>query len=635
MTRPASCLTTDTGEAVPLQDMQIEACLRGLMAEVSVTQTWHNSGRGAIEGVYTFPLPLDAVLLDFDVRLAGQRLRGRVVPSAEAEETYEEALDAGDSALRLEQVEPGLYTVHVGNLAAGESALFRFRYVLLYRWNDDSLRLSLPTTVAPRYDDSLHGPGALQHSLTVENHFGLQLRIEGELAGARLECVTHSLQQAQEGDALVLSLAQPRAVMDRDLVLTLRAPGVPRAQLLTGSDGAGAAAVASFLPTLPGLRQAQPLDLALVVDCSGSMSGESIDQARVALERVIGSLKATDKATLLRFGSHVEAVFPRTEACTPEVLARLRDTLRVMQADLGGTGMHVALQTAVASGARDLFLITDGEIGHWQELVETLRQTQVRVFSVGVGAAVAEPFLRALSAATGGACELVNPGEQMAARILRHFERLRAPAATDVQVQWPGQPCHAVPTESRSLFEGDTLIAAALFDTPPDGGEVVLSFTTTDGCRHRQALPWVAAQNTDAQTPSDVARLAADQVLRSATPWPDALRTGFAVHYQLVSDVTQMIVVAVRAEQDKQHGIPALQVVPQTLAAGWAGTGVSMLCESSVAYSAACLPPSMEALDDAREPHRIGSTRRFDPDVFMMCERSARNPDDPDATRKW
>ena len=37
------------------------------------------------------------------------------------------------------------------DLLAGERAVITFRYGQLLRWNGDSIRFHLPTTVAPRY----------------------------------------------------------------------------------------------------------------------------------------------------------------------------------------------------------------------------------------------------------------------------------------------------------------------------------------------------------------------------------------------------------------------------------------------------------------------------------------------------
>ena len=72
MNKLASALTGLGGERVALCDVSVSAVLQDLLAEVAVSQTYRNDERVNIEAVYTFPLPLDAVLAQVD-RVAGQR----------------------------------------------------------------------------------------------------------------------------------------------------------------------------------------------------------------------------------------------------------------------------------------------------------------------------------------------------------------------------------------------------------------------------------------------------------------------------------------------------------------------------------------------------------------------------------
>jgi Ca-activated chloride channel family protein len=102
MNKLASALTGTEGERVALCDVSVSALLQDLLAEVTVSQTYRNDERVNIEAVYTFPLPLDAVLLDLEVEIGGRQLKGVVVEKKAAEEKYEDAVAAGDAAVMLE-----------------------------------------------------------------------------------------------------------------------------------------------------------------------------------------------------------------------------------------------------------------------------------------------------------------------------------------------------------------------------------------------------------------------------------------------------------------------------------------------------------------------------------------------------
>ena len=96
MNTNSSALTGLDGQQVALTDVSVAAVLRDLLSEVTVSQTYRNDEQVNIEAVYTFPLPLDAVLLDLQVEIGGRVLKAAVVEKTAAEASYEDAIAAGD-----------------------------------------------------------------------------------------------------------------------------------------------------------------------------------------------------------------------------------------------------------------------------------------------------------------------------------------------------------------------------------------------------------------------------------------------------------------------------------------------------------------------------------------------------------
>ena len=225
-------------------------------------------------------------------------------------------------------------------------------------------------------------------------------------------------------------------------------------------------------PTCRTTSPKPPLRLKVVVDCSGSMNGDSIEAAKRALHRIFAGLTPADRFTLSRFGSTVHHDVAALTAATPEAIRAAAGHLSAMAADLGGTEMEAALRSVFALGgteaAADVLLITDGEIWNADSLVAAARAAGQRVFTVGIGAAPAEGVLRRLAEATGGACEFVAPDEDAEAGILRMFARLRGPRVDHADVVWPGAPAW-VTTPPRGLFGGETIHVFAGFAAAPTG----------------------------------------------------------------------------------------------------------------------------------------------------------------------
>jgi Ca-activated chloride channel family protein len=589
MNKLASALTGTEGERVALCDVSVSALLQDLLAEVTVSQTYRNDERVNIEAVYTFPLPLDAVLLDLEVEIGGRRLKGVVVEKKAAEEKYEDAVAAGDAAVMLETIEPGLYTMNVGNLLPLETAKVTFSYAILYRWAGDRLRFFLPTTIAPRFGESHHLPHQVpEASLTVENQFSLRIEIHGSLRDAQFICPSHAIELKKEPEKVVLSLLQPKAVMDRDFILNVKAPQATRSFALCGQDGDGLAAVASFQPFFPGLQQPRPLNLAIVIDCSGSMQGDSMEQAKQALEGILDGLQPHDRITLIAFGNSTSALSDRPLACNKTNLTKAKRFAKALDANMGGTEIGKALREAYSivgeAESADIFLVTDGEVSEWVSVVDEAKRSRNRIFTVGVGSAVSEAFVRQLAADTGGECELVSPREGMADRVVRHFERMRAPRAKRVVVRWPQGATHITPSRIGAVFEGDTVVACARFDQPLQHGSAILEVETDKGEVVRQELKFPKAMH--ASLPGGISMVARVTAAAGLTELDDVTGLDTALRYQLVSPWTNWLVIAPRTEEDKAQDIPAFRKVPQTMAAGWGGVGSVAACLSMDALAA-------------------------------------------------
>ncbi|OGR05527.1 MAG: hypothetical protein A2520_01610 [Deltaproteobacteria bacterium RIFOXYD12_FULL_53_23] len=584
-------LCSADGEKIALQSVKVEVVFNNLLCETTLTQVYRNLEKKPIEAVYTFPLTSRAVLLGMKITIGSRELLGIAVEKAKAEEEYEEAITDGDTAIMLEQVQPGLYTMNVGNILANEEVQVTIRYAELYSWQGDTLRFHLPTTIAPRYGNP-ESVGLQPHQipetdLLAENRFQLRLTISGALAAARLDCPSHQVAIAPAKQTTVVTLASGEACMDRDFILNISLANTEKDSVLLDTDLDGKFVVlASFSPKLPAVEEIPPRSIKIVVDCSGSMGGDSITQARQAISDILSQLRPEDFFNLLTFGSTCKACFDRQLPANPENITKIRRLLRSLEADMGGTDMPRALKTAVKiSGPaidQDILLITDGEVWESDAIISMMKKSGHRVFTVGVGSSVSEAFVRRLAEVTGGSCELVVPNEEMSEKIARHFKRIFLPRAEKVALRWPVKPVNIIPRDIGPVYDGDTLHVFAQFSEKPIG-PVTLDLTMADGRIFSQTAELQEHEQriVDNDPASPLARMA---IYNSLENYDEKQATALAERYQLVSKYTNYLVVDARAEVEKNGELPALRKVPQMLAAGWGGTGM-LVRESTVAYN--------------------------------------------------
>jgi len=450
-------LCTGAGAVIPLESVAVKVDFSNLFSKTTITQIYRNSELKPIEAVYTFPLAAQAVLLGMEVSIGERKLQGVVVEKGDAEELYEEAISEGDSAIMLEQLPDGLYTMNVGNISSHESITVAITYAELHSWHEDTLRYFLPITVAPRYGDpeesGLDPHQVPEYDILSDNRFQLNITFSGSLVAADISSPSHAITILESGNRKQVCLATGDAAMDRDFILNIRQARKQKDTVLIERESENSyVALASFAPQFPTSKEVPPKSIKIMLDCSGSMCGDSINQARQALSDILSQLRVEDYFNIITFGSTCRPLFKEQMQANKGNITAARRILRSIEADMGGTEIQAALETTVRitgpAFPQEIFLITDGEVWDSNGIIRTARKSGHRIFTVGVGSSVSESFVRQLADVTGGACELVSPREQMSVRIIHHFRRIYQPQALDVRINWPTVPVKTIPAHS-------------------------------------------------------------------------------------------------------------------------------------------------------------------------------------------
>ncbi|MGC8958653.1 MAG: vWA domain-containing protein [Chloroflexia bacterium] len=174
-----------------------------------------------------------------------------------------------------------------------------------------------------------------------------------------------------------------------------------------------------------------PLDICLVLDCSSSMRGDRLHQAKEAARYIVGQLTPEDSFCLITFNDRATVVVPRQPVQTP---AAIREHIAEIQASGGtemGRGLEQALEqmlrVAAFSGVRRLILLTDGQTyGDEQRCVELARQAQeagIGLTTLGVGTEWNEDLLATMAAYGNSRSEYIA-GEEAIVPLFREEMRL-------------------------------------------------------------------------------------------------------------------------------------------------------------------------------------------------------------------
>lgn len=550
----------------PLERVAFTVQLTQLATQVHQVQSYRNDTAQPIEAIYTFPVPLGAVLLGATLVTEGRELVLQVMPRGQAEHDYEEALEDRKAAYRIEESCPGLFTLSAGNLMPGQHAVLHLHWAMLNRWHQLGLNLRLPTTLTPRYGSDvaagLGGASTPQHSFHADNRCDVEVLVDPAMADLGWQCASHPFAVDRSGDGLRLSAHD--LSMSQDIVIRFEQRGTLPTTLHYLADGDAVLAMLAVQGRMPATLDRTPRDLVIVVDCSGSMMGGSIAQAREAASTIIDQLSPGQQVSLIRFGSTVEPLFDRPRRVDDALRSQLHRCVQSMDADLGGTRIDEALRRANGHAIQcpqgaDILLLTDGAIYDTQSALRALQDGKARVFTIGIGVAPNEEAVTRIAQLGRGHCEIVGPGEDIVGAVRDQFQRMQSGEPAAIEVKWPaGATAWSPPTR---LYQGDAAyVFARCPDVAADGTLSMVTHSTRGGTQFS-----VTASAAPAGIPATtLVRIAAQEHLRQLVD--PAQRLALAIRYQLLCEQTNLLVVdehsAAGSDAPRitavQHNMPAM-----------------------------------------------------------------------------
>ncbi|MEW6249272.1 MAG: VIT domain-containing protein [Planctomycetota bacterium] len=314
----------------------------------------------------------------------------------------------------------------------------------------------------------------LHPSLRAGHDIGLTLDIDAGVPIEALECTTHAVEVAKVDEERVrVALAAEERIANRDFVVRFRAAGERiKTGLMTSRDARGEFfALMIYPPVELAKLPRQAMEMIFVVDCSGSMSGPPLEQARAALLRALVALRAEDTFQVIRFSDTAAQLAPAPLAATDENIVAGLNFVREL-ASSGGTMMIEAVKAALdvpqdPARMRVIAFLTDGQIGNDDEILGAVAQRvssgTTRIFSFGMGSAPNRNLMERLAQIGGGTAAYIALTDDAAAVMEAHIAR-QHPALTGVAIDWGGVAVSEVyPQELPDLIVGRPIIVTGRY----------------------------------------------------------------------------------------------------------------------------------------------------------------------------
>src|SRR4051812_10976888 len=452
-----------------IDSIEVNAKLNDQVARVQVSQTFENTGSAPMEVSFMFPLPYDGAIDQLTLLIDGKETQAKLLSKEEARRRYEEIVRKNRDPALLEWVGNGMFQTNVFPIPSGAKRTVTLRYSQLLRKNYGLTDFIFPLSTAKYTSEPV---GKVKFQLAIETSAPIK----------NIYSATHSL-EIERPD-------KTHAIVKYEAKKTV--PGEDFRLFFDTGEKSVAASVVSYRPkssedgyflmlSSPEVKAADakptPKTVVFVVDRSGSMSGEKIEQAKGAAKFVLNNLRDGDLFNIVAYDSEISTFKPELQKLSADTRAAATGFIDGLYAG-GSTDIHGALKRALdmlADNKRPTYVLfltdglpTSGETGEATIVkhAEEANHVHARVFAFGVGYDVNSRLLDKLARSNFGLSQYVRPNENIEATVSALYRKIGAPVMTGVKLainvenDSNGAPAvnRLYPKGEFDLFAGDQVV---------------------------------------------------------------------------------------------------------------------------------------------------------------------------------
>ena len=425
------------------------------------------------EGQVLLPVPNGAVLSSFRLEGVNGNFDAEILPREEARRIYDRIVSQMKDPAILEFAGYGAVKSGVFPVPAGGSAKIQITYEEL-----------LPA-------DGARVDYVLPRSESLDYRVQWRLKVTWSMKGgiATAYSPSHQIETSKEGKAVVVEVHGPMEPGPFSLS-ALRESGrnEPVASFLSHPDEKGNGGWFLLLMSPPKRKAGAPKlkrEVTVVLDRSGSMAGEKLDQARAAALQVIEGLEKDEHFNLIVYNESVTKFAEAPLVASREHIVLARNFINGIRVS-GGTNIHGALTAAVEQPAKKgsipiVLFLTDGlpTIGETsekkiREVIDLKNLAKRRIFTFGVGVDVNTPLLSRLADDSRATASYVLPKESVEVKVGKVFARLSGPVLGMPELSpvdesgaiLPGRVDDMIPHRLPDFFSGDQIVVTGRYNGP-------------------------------------------------------------------------------------------------------------------------------------------------------------------------
>jgi Ca-activated chloride channel family protein len=441
---------------------RVSVTIEDQVATTRVDQVFVNEGDFAVEGTYIFPLPEDAAVSSFDMWVDGKKLEGKLLGRDEARRIYEDIVRRQKDPALLEYAGRGAFQARIFPIPPRGERRIELAYSQVLTRDNGLIHYRYPLNTE-------------KFSARPLSEVALEVKVSDKAPLRAIYSPTHPVDVTREGAKSATVSYEARDVKpDRDFDLYYGVSTDAIAVNLLSYKPFDEDGYFLLLVTPPIETDSAPVakDVILVLDTSGSMDGEKIDQAKGAARYVLDNLSPGDRFNVVSF-STATRLFADSPVASGEAAAGKAFVDRLVAA--GSTDINRALLEALAGADPKrptvMIFLTDGlptagetDPDRIVANVSANAPKSVRLFAFGVGYDVDTVLLDELSGKHRGTSAYVRPEQDIKEEVSGFYAKVSSPVLVDVDASFSGVTVDDIyPYPLPDLFAGSQLVVAGRY----------------------------------------------------------------------------------------------------------------------------------------------------------------------------
>ncbi|MFZ1518065.1 MAG: VIT and VWA domain-containing protein [Ignavibacteriaceae bacterium] len=439
----------------------VDVKIEGQSAVTTIDQSFYNPSQYQLEGFYIFPIPKGAVINNFTMEINGKETKAELLDSDKARKIYEDIVRQMRDPALLEYSEQNIFKLRIFPIEPRSEKKISISYTQILESDNNLFEYIYPLNTE-------------KFSAKPLKNVSVKIDLKSTKKIKNIYCPTHEVDIVNISDKYsIISYEDENIKPDSDFkIYFANNSSTVGLSLLSYQSGKNDGYF--LLSASPSIEidksSIENKDITFILDVSGSMSGEKLEQAKKALLYCVNNLNAGDHFNVIRFSTEAYSLFNSLKKADKQNINEAKRFIDDLQA-IGGTNIEEGFSLAFKNYTESnrphfVVFLTDGKptIGEMndEKLVKRIlnsNKSKSRIFTFGIGDEINTYLLDKLTDATKAWRTYVSDDEDIEIKVSNFYDKIKSPVLSDLKLDFDnGDIYQTYPKNLPDLFKGSNLL---------------------------------------------------------------------------------------------------------------------------------------------------------------------------------